>query len=178
MVGPSIHSRAARRATSPSIDTDKSLKTMKPPEESINHRPAVLAAHHSGGVTKKTKKGRKSMPSSRAKRRHEKGMDRAEAVMERTAKKLQKSKGQARTLVERSKTWDEINKDIPIELRGAKAARQPGQEDDEDDDAFVDTDEEMDALDEGTAPQAPQVASLGPQSVPLAQPLVDEDEIL
>ncbi|KAL8371822.1 hypothetical protein RB595_001562 [Gaeumannomyces hyphopodioides] len=107
---PSKHSRAARRATSPSIDTDKSLKNVKPPAESVNQRPAVLAAQHGAGVSKKPKKsGRKAVPSSRARRRHEKGMDRAEAVMDRTLSKIEKSKGQARTVQGRRKAWEDIN---------------------------------------------------------------------
>ncbi|KAL8400582.1 hypothetical protein RB594_000832 [Gaeumannomyces avenae] len=106
---PSKHSRAARRATSPGIDTDKSLKNVKPPAEPVNQRPAVLAAQHGAGVGKKGKSGRKAVPSSRARRRHEKGMDRAEAVMDRTLSKIEKSKGQARTVQGRRKAWDDIN---------------------------------------------------------------------
>ncbi|KAH9910104.1 hypothetical protein F4778DRAFT_714157 [Xylariomycetidae sp. FL2044] len=33
--------------------------------------------------------------------------------MERTAQKVTKSKGQARTIQSRRKTWDDINKDVP-----------------------------------------------------------------
>lgn len=109
---PSKHSRAARRATSPSIDTDKSLKHVRPPQESLDRRPAVLAAHHGGGVTKKAKTGRKAVPSSRARRRHEKSMDRAAAVTDRTALKVHKSKGHARVIHSRKKTWDEINREV------------------------------------------------------------------
>lgn len=153
---------------------------MKPPEESINRRPAILAAHHSGGVTKNSKSGRKAVLSSKARRRHEKGMDRAEAIMERTAKKLQKSKGQARTLHERRKTWDEINSGIPDHAKGAKpTARKPaqlGEGDDDEGGSFVDTDEEMDVPDGASMPQE---APPAPQSVPLPPALEDdEDEIL
>ena len=109
--GASIHSRAARRATSPSIDTDKSLKQIRAPQESVDRRPAVLAAHHAGGVTKKTKAGRKAVLSSRARRRQEKSMDRAEVVMDRTAIKVQRSKGHAKVIDSRKKTWDEVNKE-------------------------------------------------------------------
>lgn len=107
-----MHSRAARRATSPSIDTDKSLKNVRAPQESVDHRPTVLAAHRSGGVTKKSKAGRKVVMSSKARRRHEKSMDRAEAIMDRTAVKVQKSKGHARVIGSRKKTWEEINKEV------------------------------------------------------------------
>jgi hypothetical protein len=106
----SIHSRAAKRATSPSIDTDRSLKNVKLPTESSNYRPSVLAVHKGAGVVKTSKNGRKSVLSSKARRRQEKAMDRAEAVMDRTEKKAEKSKGRARTIQGRSKTWDELNR--------------------------------------------------------------------
>ncbi|GAB1314298.1 Alb1-domain-containing protein [Madurella fahalii] len=109
---PSVHSRAARRATSPSIDTDKSLKNVRAPQESVDQRPAVLAAHRSGGVNKKTKTGRKAVMSSKARRRHEKSMDRAEAIIDRRAVKVQKSKGHARVIGSRKKTWEEINRQV------------------------------------------------------------------
>ncbi|KAH6850838.1 Alb1-domain-containing protein [Chaetomium sp. MPI-CAGE-AT-0009] len=109
--GPSIHSRAARRATSPGIDTDKSLKQVRAPQESVDRRPAVLAAHHAGGVSKKAKSGRKAVLSTRARRRQERSMDRAEAIMDRTAVKVQKSKGHARVIHNRRKTWDEVNRE-------------------------------------------------------------------
>ena len=106
----SIHSRAAKRATSPSINTDKSLKNVKLPAESSNYRPSVLAVHKGAGVVKASKNGRKTVLSSKAKRRQEKAMDRAEAVMDRTEKKAEKSKGRSRNVQERSKTWDELNR--------------------------------------------------------------------
>ncbi|KAI0883312.1 Alb1-domain-containing protein [Annulohypoxylon maeteangense] len=109
--GPSIHSRAARRATSPGIDTDKSLKNVQPPAESVDHRPSILSIHQGAGVTKKTKKSRNI--SFKARRRYEKGQDRAAAVMDRTEQKITKSKGQARTIQTRRKTWDEVNNQIP-----------------------------------------------------------------
>lgn len=109
---PSLHSRAARRATSPSINTDKSLKDVKPPTESINNRPSVLGIHQSAGVTKKTKRGRKSVLSTKARRRHERGLERAEHVVDRTAVKIQKSKRSAAEIASRKKAWDEVNGSI------------------------------------------------------------------
>ncbi|KAI1102396.1 Alb1-domain-containing protein [Jackrogersella minutella] len=109
--GPSVHSRAARRATSPSINTDKSLKNVQPPAESIDHRPSILSIHQGAGVSKKTSKGRNL--SFKARRRQEKEQDRAAAILERTEKKIAKSKGQARLIQTRSKTWDEVNNQIP-----------------------------------------------------------------
>jgi len=107
--GPSIHSRAARRATSPSIDTDKSLKELNPPSPArAESRPSVLAAHHGAGVTKKSSK-RKAILSSRARRRQEKGADRAEAISERVAAKIEKSVKAGKSVRSRGKTWDEVN---------------------------------------------------------------------
>ncbi|GAP89082.1 putative microfibril-associated protein [Rosellinia necatrix] len=108
---PSLHSRAARRATSPGIDTDKSLKNVQPPPESVDHRPSVLAIHHAAGISKRQKKGRAL--SSKARKRHEKAQDRAAAILERTEKKVVLSKDQSRTLQSRRRAWDEINQQIP-----------------------------------------------------------------
>ncbi|KAI1214527.1 Alb1-domain-containing protein [Annulohypoxylon truncatum] len=133
--GPSIHSRAARRATSPGIDTDKSLKNVQPPAESVDYRPSILSIHQGAGVTKKTKKSRNM--SSKARKRYEKGQDRAAAVMDRTEKKINKSKGQARIIQTRRKTWDEVNNQIP-------ATKKPQAElDGEDDHETSELDDEM-----------------------------------
>ncbi|KAI9850264.1 MAG: hypothetical protein M1838_005947 [Thelocarpon superellum] len=93
---PAVHSRAARRATSPSIDVDKSLTSIKAPPESADHRPSVLALHHGAGVMKKTKRGR--AVSSKARKRQEKGLERAELVMDRMEKKVEKSVERARSV--------------------------------------------------------------------------------
>ncbi|KFX93445.1 hypothetical protein O988_06825 [Pseudogymnoascus sp. VKM F-3808] len=104
----SVRSRAAKRASSPSIDTDKSLKEAKPPSE--EKTPAVLGIHHGAGITKKSKHGRKAVLSARAKRRQEISMDRAEAAMDKKSTKIEKSKDRARNIQSRSKTWDEQNR--------------------------------------------------------------------
>ncbi|KAI0525702.1 Alb1-domain-containing protein [Xylaria bambusicola] len=109
---PSLHSRAARRATSPSINTDKSLKDVQPPPESVDHRPSVLAIHQGAGVSKKQKKSRAM--SSKARKRHEKAQDRAAAIIERTEKKVALSKDKSRAIEGRRKVWEEINKNVPI----------------------------------------------------------------
>ncbi|KAI5862742.1 Alb1-domain-containing protein [Durotheca rogersii] len=114
-LGSSIHSRAARRATSPSINTDKSLKGIQPPAESVHSRPSVLSIHNGAGVCKKAKKS-KSL-SFKARRRHEKEQDRAIIVMERMERKIAKSRGQAQTAQARRRAWDEINDHIPAEKR-------------------------------------------------------------
>ncbi|KAL2681262.1 hypothetical protein Neosp_008870 [[Neocosmospora] mangrovei] len=163
---PSIHSRAARRATSPSIDADKSLKEVKPPPRSAPHRPSVLAAQHSAGVSKKSK--RKTAMSAKARRRHEKGLEMAEAVIERTKSKVEKSKGRGRNIQLRSKAWEEIN----------KVAATEGEVEDEEVEkrnGGVELDEDMGGADEETL-TAPVVPDAAPAAVPL--PVDDDDEIL
>ncbi|KAH7342609.1 Alb1-domain-containing protein [Rhexocercosporidium sp. MPI-PUGE-AT-0058] len=108
----SVHSRAAKRASSPGIDLDKSLKDLKPPSTTKNQRASVLAIHQGAGISKKSKNGRKSVLSAKAKRRQEKGLDRAEAVIDKKEIKIEKSKDRARTVQERAKNWEELNKKI------------------------------------------------------------------
>lgn len=164
----SVHSRAAKRASSPSIDTDKSLKNVKPPTESKSHRPSILAVHQGAGVSKKSKNGRKSVLSAKAKRRQEKGLDRAEAVMDKKEKKVEKSRGRARTVQERAKAWDLLNKTILTgEERESEALEKEN---------WVD---EADAEDDVTVGDAPSLEdSAAAQSLPLPEPAEDEDEIL
>ena len=96
----SIHSRAAKRASSPSMNFDKSLTSIKPPAESSNHRPSVLSVHNGAGVTKRKGKGK---PMSRQqRRRQENRSERAEAVMDKTVKKAEKSLVKGKVVKERS----------------------------------------------------------------------------
>ncbi|RYO81119.1 hypothetical protein DL764_009806 [Monosporascus ibericus] len=159
---PSKHSRSARRATSPSIDTDKSLKDVKPPAESINHRPSILAIHHGAGVSKKAKKARNL--SFKARRRQEKAQDKAAAVTERTELKAAKSKGQARTIQTRRKTWDDINVQIPPSKK--KSDKDQGAEE-EDEDGGSELVDEMGEAEGGT--ERPQANSA------IEPPKMDED---
>lgn len=164
---PSLHSRAARRATSPSINTDKSLKDVKPPTESINNRPSVLGIHQSAGVTKKTKRGRKSVLSTKARRRHERGLERAEHVVDRTAVKIQKSKRSAAEIASRKKAWDEVNGSIGdvAAAVGGKASLNmfAGLGNDGDDDEDVEEvdnfDDEMGDVDQGASAAAAAAAA-------------------
>lgn len=160
-----MHSRAAKRASSPSIDTDKSLKNVQPPTESKSHRPSVLAVHQSAGVSKKAKNGRKAVLSAKAKRRQERDMDRAEAVMDRTEKKLLKSKVRARSVQDRAKAWEELNKSV---LDAAKKQSALEKENlDEEEDGWGDIE-----VDDAPAAEAPVPA----QSIPLPEPTEDGDE--
>ncbi|ROW15387.1 hypothetical protein VPNG_02222 [Cytospora leucostoma] len=168
---PSLHSRAARRATSPSINTDKSLKEVQPPSESVNNRPSVLGIHQSAGVTKRTKRGRKSVLSTKARKRHERGLERAEHVVDRTALKIQKSKRSAAEIASRKKAWDEVNGSIGDVAAGGAGGRASlnmfaglgdgGADDEEEEDVEeVDNfDDEMGDADQGAAAAAAATAA-------------------
>lgn len=141
----------------------------------------MLAAHHAGGITKKSKSGRKAVLSSKARQRQEKSLDRAEAVVERTLKKVQRSKGQAQSLNTRRKTWDEINNDIldRAPVAGSKKKAAKAAEDAAVAAFFADGDEEMEDLEEqqqqeqGEGPEEEDVSA----STPLP-PLPEDDEVL
>ncbi|KKO98658.1 hypothetical protein THAR02_09243 [Trichoderma harzianum] len=170
---PSKRSRAARRATSPSINTDKSLKDVSLPSTKSSSepaRPSVLAARHSAGVTKKSRRGRQL--SAKGRRRQEKGLEMAEAFVERTSKKLEKSLGKAKVVQARSKKWDDINKDVQETKANAFAVL--GQ-DDEANGGEWETDDDMDG-DDGAKGKTAAVAA-APEPVP---PVLgdDDDEIM
>lgn len=179
-----MHSRAAKRASSPSIDTDKSLKDVKPPMESKNQRPSILAIHQGAGVTKKSKIRRKTVLSARAKRRQEDGLDRAEAVMDKREKKIERSRVRAKTVQDRAKAWDELNKKIMAK----KAKEEVLLEDEWVED--IDDENEMKDVEVEEEPQAEEVLSAKPRSteaitiesiakaVPLPEPVEEGDEIL
>jgi hypothetical protein len=81
----STHSRAARRASSPSVDIDKSLTSL-PRVESDEQRDSVLAERANAGVTKKKPKPKSKSRTQRL--RQEKGSERAEIVMDQLEKKV------------------------------------------------------------------------------------------
>ncbi|KAH8599827.1 hypothetical protein B0O99DRAFT_372939 [Bisporella sp. PMI_857] len=78
-------------------------------QENNNYRPSILAVYQGAGVSKKSKNGRKAMLSAKAKRQ-EKGMDRAEVVVDKQEKSIERSKERARIVQGRAKAWDELNK--------------------------------------------------------------------
>jgi hypothetical protein len=126
-------------------------------------------------VTKKSKQGRKAILSTRARKRLEKSMDRAEAVMERTAKKLQRSKGQVKNSNMKRRPWDEVNKQVSVKQNHLAGARD--REEREKEGLAWETDEEMDGADESTlSAPAPGLLPLDAAHVPLPNPL-DEDDI-
>ncbi|POS80009.1 hypothetical protein DHEL01_v201582 [Diaporthe helianthi] len=187
---PSIHSRAARRATSPSINTDKSLKDARPPPESADARPSVLGLHQGAGVTKKTKRGRKAVLSTRARRRHERGLERAEEIVDRTSNKVLRSKKAAANLAGRKKGWDDVNAQVSAEAVGVGAAslnKFAGLADGGDDDEEADVeelDDEMWNAEKGTSlvASAPPKSMAGsvhaPPPPPPPPPEDDDEEIL
>lgn len=95
----SIHSRAAKRASSPSLNLDKSLTSIKAPESS-KHRSSVLSVHNGAGITKR--KGKGKSVSKQQRRRQENRSDRAEAVMDKTEKKVEKSLVKSKVVKQRS----------------------------------------------------------------------------
>ncbi|KAI2623370.1 Alb1-domain-containing protein [Hypoxylon sp. NC1633] len=166
----SVRSRAARRATSPGIDTDKSLKMVQPPADSVHLRPSVLAIHQGAGVSKKARKGRNM--SSRARKRFEKGQDHASAVMERTEQKIAKSKGQAQIAQTRRKAWDEINKQMPAEQKISKGETN-GREDQE----LSELDDQMDDAQAEKAPKGPEGAT-STNKTPTNEAMEVQDDVI
>jgi hypothetical protein len=149
-----IHSRAARRAASPSIDLDKSLKPAAAPstrDPASPSRPSKSKAHALGtqnaGIQKKQKKGN----MTRAQRlRHEKGLERAAAVIDKQHVKIVKSLDKEKIVKERSKGWEDVNGDG----KKKKKTTNPSEELGEDEQAKRDerewvNDEEMDDTEAG-----------------------------
>ncbi|KAH6724322.1 Alb1-domain-containing protein [Leptodontidium sp. MPI-SDFR-AT-0119] len=170
----SVHSRAAKRASSPGIDLDKSLKDLKPPPTTKNQRASVLAIHQGAGISKKSKNGRKSVLSAKAKRRQEKGLDRAEAVIDKKEIKIEKSKDRARTVQERAKNWEELNKKMLAKKEREEALALEKEKENAD---WQDA-EEMEDVDQEDAPiikHTDMEDVEAAKSVPLP---ADEDEIL
>lgn len=95
----SKHSRAARRAASPSLDVDKSITTLPRAQETTVQRESVLLERANSGISKKQSK---SKAKTRAQRlRQQKGMERAEAVVDQLEKKVTKSVGRAKAIKNR-----------------------------------------------------------------------------
>lgn len=82
----STRSRAARRAASPSLDLDKSLTSAPRVEEDNVLRDSILADRANAGVTKKQSKPKAKSRSQRL--RQQKGLERAEIVMDQLEVKV------------------------------------------------------------------------------------------
>ena len=153
---------------------------MQPPTESVNNRPSVLGIHQSAGVSKKTRRGRKAVLSTKARRRHERGLERAEEIVDRTALKVQKSRRAAAETASRKRAWDDVNGAIGGAAAGAAGARaglnmfaglQQDEGGDHDDDV-----EEVDEFDDEMGDAAAATAAVpAPAAAP---PPEDEDEVI
>ncbi|EXJ78868.1 hypothetical protein A1O1_09270 [Capronia coronata CBS 617.96] len=102
-------SRASKRATSPSVDLDRSLRDAPRASDAT----PVLSARSNGRVTKS--KPKQKQLSRGQKKRHEKGLARAEAVQDRLAKKLNDASGKLKKIRERKGMWDEVNGTTKLE---------------------------------------------------------------
>jgi hypothetical protein len=98
--------------------------------------------------------------SAKARKRHEKGMDRAEAVMDKKSVRIEKSRGRARTVQDRAKNWEELNKKL-----GDKKSEKEN----------LDSVAQDDQVDEDSTTIE---ADLNPESVSLPEAQEDEGEIL
>jgi hypothetical protein len=90
--------------------------------------------------------------------------------MDKKEKKVEKSKGRARTVQERSKGWDDLNKKMLAKMAEEEAERleKEGWEDEDED---MENDVEND-VENGAAEK--EMTDAAPESVPLP----DEDEVL
>ena len=95
-------SRTSKRASSPSINLDKSLKNAPRQEDA---RP-LLAVQPNSGVRKLVKRVGKSR---KQKLRQQKGSARAEAVLNQLGKKVEEVGNRDEMRKERKRTWDEVN---------------------------------------------------------------------
>lgn len=108
-IAVTVHSRAARRAASPSIDLDKKLKQTTRDSTSPS-RPSQVKPHallaQNAGIQKKNRKGN----MTRAQRlRHQKGLERAADNLDKMEVKVVKSFSKENTVKERSKQWEDVN---------------------------------------------------------------------
>lgn len=182
-----MHSRAARRAASPSINLDKKLKQTTrdstSPSRPSQAKPHALAAQNAG-IQKKNKKG----TMTRAQRlRHQKGLERAAANLDKREVKVVKSLGKEKTIKERSKGWEDVNDEPnPKKKKTTAVDDLEGETEQARKEREWVSDEEMD--DTETAAQEPSslpggevkgedkaVDTVIPASVPLP---VEEDELL
>ncbi|KAI9043392.1 Alb1 domain-containing protein [Aspergillus affinis] len=104
----SKHSRAARRAASPSLDVDKSVMSAPRVEETALPRDSILVDRANAGVSKKQAKPRNKSRAQRQKQ--QKGIERAENIMDQREKKVSKSVSRAKTVNARRGEWEDLNR--------------------------------------------------------------------
>ncbi|KAK7193276.1 uncharacterized protein CC84DRAFT_1261440 [Paraphaeosphaeria sporulosa] len=119
----STHSRAARRAASPSLDAPTAAKpsnlsrTRSTSPDHKTTKPHILAASTGAGISKA--KSPKAKPMKRGQRlRALEAAEKAEANAEKLALKVAKSLGREKKVKERRKGWEDIN-----EAKRKKAAK-------------------------------------------------------
>ncbi|OAG23449.1 hypothetical protein CC77DRAFT_1092776 [Alternaria alternata] len=149
-----IHSRAARRAASPSLNLDKSAQ--KPanttrdsasPSRPSQANPHALKAKDAG-IQKKQKKDTKMTRAQRL--RYQKGLERAEENMDKLEKKRAKSVGKSKKIVERAKGWENVNGDGTKKSKKQIAIEQLEDEEKRKEREWV-SDEDMDVEEETAA---------------------------
>lgn len=144
----SAHSRAARRAASPSLDLDKSITSLKAPAES----PKALGVQNAG-ISKKQNAGKRMTRAQRM--RHEKGVERADRNFDVHETKVIKSAARGKRVKERAvcfvglifpsiqlthmqSDWQDLNKKletlVQTNISNPFDAIQGGNDDDDDDD--------------------------------------------
>ncbi|PWY65576.1 hypothetical protein BO70DRAFT_390820 [Aspergillus heteromorphus CBS 117.55] len=104
----SKHSRAARRAESPTLDVDKSLTSLPRAQDTTVQRESILSERANAGVSKKT--SRKQSKSRAQRLRQQKGMDRAEAVVDQLEKKVNRSINRSKAVHSRKAEWEDQNR--------------------------------------------------------------------
>ncbi|EDU48800.1 conserved hypothetical protein [Pyrenophora tritici-repentis Pt-1C-BFP] len=181
-----LHSRAARRAASPSLNLDKSAQ--KPahttrdsasPSRPSKVNPHALAAKDAGIQ----KKQRKSGNMTRAQRlRYQKGLERAEDNMEKLEKKRMKSLGKEKKIKERAKGWEDVNGEGLKKSKKGHAVEEVEVEEMTGDGGWV-SDEEMDevlgdagATDGEVKVEGKKVDTAVPETV--SAPAVEVEEML
>ncbi|CAI9636963.1 hypothetical protein GT037_004085 [Alternaria burnsii] len=149
-----IHSRAARRAASPSLNLDKSAQ--KPanttrdsasPSRPSQANPHALKAKDAG-IQKKQKKDTKMTRAQRL--RYQRGLERAEENMDKLEKKRAKSVGKSKKIVERAKGWEDVNGDGTKKSKKQIAIEQLEDEEKRKEREWV-SDEDMDVEEETAA---------------------------
>ncbi|KAJ5629857.1 hypothetical protein N7528_003514 [Penicillium herquei] len=162
---PNANTRAARRAASPSLELDRSLRSAPRAESPAAERPSVLAERRSSGIQKK-QKGKNLTRAQRL--RQQKGMDRAEAVLDQLEIKKAKSVSRAKNVKARAADWEALNTKA---LAFAALQKDNEADDDEDDDAM---DAETEAVQSKPNPFVSQSTNAGAED---PAPTDDYDEI-
>ncbi|RVD86552.1 uncharacterized protein DFL_004821 [Arthrobotrys flagrans] len=125
---PSVHSRAARRAVSPSLNLDKSITTAPRPSSptgtslttptaekitrkvlDVIHRTLSSGVQKSSNSNKNLKRGQKSKTQ---KKRREVGKEKAAAFAEILEVKQEESRKKGKVIKERSGDWENVNSKI------------------------------------------------------------------